>query len=140
MLYVRLEANGANLGRMYNTGFDLQVLSAFGIRGYPAPAPAPAPGIKRIKWQLPPMDVMKVNVDGSAAGTMSGGGIFRDSFSVCRGCFAMSLGSGFAFEAELATSLHAIGIAHDFGWTGLWMECDSLYVVQTLTSKNPVIS
>ncbi|KAL8459638.1 hypothetical protein ACS0TY_036108 [Phlomoides rotata] len=36
------EANGANLGRMYDTGFDLQVLSTFGIRG----CPTPAPGIK----------------------------------------------------------------------------------------------
>ncbi|KAL8456978.1 hypothetical protein ACS0TY_034996 [Phlomoides rotata] len=70
---------------------------------------------------------------------MLGGGIFQDLFSECRGCFALSLGLGFAFEAEIATALHAIGIAHDLGWTRLCMECDSLYVVQTLRLKNPVI-
>ncbi|KAL8537664.1 hypothetical protein ACS0TY_012698 [Phlomoides rotata] len=50
---------------------------------------------------------------------MMGRGIFRDSFGVCKGCFAMSLGLGFAFEAELATPLQAISITHELGWTRL---------------------
>ncbi|KAL8484656.1 hypothetical protein ACS0TY_027091 [Phlomoides rotata] len=51
----------------------------------------------------------------------------------------MSLGLSFTFEAELATTLHAIDIAHKLSWTRLWMECDSTYVVQTLRSKNLII-
>ncbi|KAL8546430.1 hypothetical protein ACS0TY_006237 [Phlomoides rotata] len=42
-------------------------------------------------------------------------------------------------EAELATTLHAIYVAYDRGWRNIWLECDSMYVVQLLRATNPII-
>ncbi|KAL8485253.1 hypothetical protein ACS0TY_027527 [Phlomoides rotata] len=88
----------------------------------------------------PPIGFMKINVDGSAAespGQLTGGGIFRDHYDMFRGCFAATHGYGFAFEAELATALLAIELAHDKGWNNLWLESDSTYVVHFLKSDLP---
>ncbi|KAL8556944.1 hypothetical protein ACS0TY_004425 [Phlomoides rotata] len=51
----------------------------------------------------------------------------------------MQLGSGYAFEAELATALHAICIAAEKGWTQVWIECDSMYVVHCLRNTDTKI-
>ena len=45
------------------------------------------------------------------------------------GCFALSLGSGFAYQAEWVGVMKAIAIAHSKGWKYLWIESDSTYVV-----------
>ncbi|KAL8525168.1 hypothetical protein ACS0TY_014697 [Phlomoides rotata] len=87
----------------------------------------------------PPAKVIKINVDGGAAGSpgsLTGGGVFRDNFGVFRGCFAVSHGRGFSFEAGLASALFAIELAHDKGWKTIWLESDSTYVVQMLKSNN----
>ncbi|KAL8458489.1 hypothetical protein ACS0TY_036128 [Phlomoides rotata] len=64
-----------------------------------------------------------------------GGGIFRDHFGLFRGCFTVTHGRGYAFEAELSTTLYAIEIAYDKGWTNIWLESDSTYVVHILKSS-----
>ncbi|KAL8479156.1 hypothetical protein ACS0TY_026131 [Phlomoides rotata] len=87
----------------------------------------------------PLFQVMKINVDGGAFGSpshLTGGGVFRDNFRVFRGCFAVSQGWGFAFEAELASALYAVELAHDRVWTNIWLESDSTYVVHILKSSN----
>ncbi|KAL8515582.1 hypothetical protein ACS0TY_014320 [Phlomoides rotata] len=122
------EANGCNIGCMKNTVFDLSVLSAFGIMGRPSKAPSSI----CIRWQPPPIRFIKVNVDGGTAGApgqLTGGGVFRDKYGVFRGCFAMQHGSGFSFEAVLATAFSAVEIAFDKQWLNLWLETDSVYVV-----------
>ncbi|KAL8468148.1 hypothetical protein ACS0TY_031402 [Phlomoides rotata] len=60
------------------------------------------------------MAMSKVNVDGGATGAPD------------LGDFTIRLGSKYAFEAELTTTLHAIFIASDKGWNQIWMECDSI--------------
>ncbi|KAL8494434.1 hypothetical protein ACS0TY_025300 [Phlomoides rotata] len=123
---------------MSNAPFDLEVLSMFRIIGRPPRAPT----IKQIRWQRPHLHYMKINVENGASGApgiLTGGGVFRDSLSVFRGCFAMTIGRGFAFEAELTTTFHALEIAINKGWKNIWMECDSLYVVQIFQSKNPEV-
>ncbi|KAL8489998.1 hypothetical protein ACS0TY_025774 [Phlomoides rotata] len=50
-----------------------------------------------------------------APGILTGGGVFCDSLSVFKGCFAMTIGRGFAFEAELTTTFHALEIAINKG-------------------------
>ncbi|KAL8522445.1 hypothetical protein ACS0TY_012557 [Phlomoides rotata] len=95
-------------GCMKNSVFELSVLSTFGIIGRPSKAPSSI----CIRWQLPPIQFIKVNVDGGAAGApgqLTGGGVFRDNYGVFRGCFAMQHGSGFAFEAELAYNILCSG-------------------------------
>ena len=80
-----------------------------------------------------------MNTDGSAFGSpgLAGcGGIFRTSRGFFKGAFAIPLGKAFAFEAELAGAIHAISYAHDFGWTNLWLECDSSYLVTLLRTRS----
>ncbi|KAL8499833.1 hypothetical protein ACS0TY_019720 [Phlomoides rotata] len=115
---------------------DLSIFVACAIVG----RPSKAPNIICIRWQRPPNQIIKINVDGGvvgAPGTLTSGGVFRDNFGVFRGCFSMTHGIGFAFEVELATALHAIEIAKMKGWRGLWIECDSIYVVQMLRVTDP---
>ncbi|KAL8513006.1 hypothetical protein ACS0TY_019250 [Phlomoides rotata] len=122
------KANDCNIGCTKNTVFDLLVLSEFGIIGRPSKAPSSI----CIRCQPPPIRFIKVNIDGGAAGApsqLTDRGVFRDNFGVFRGCFAMQHGSGFAFEVELATDFSTVEIAFDKHWLHLWLETDSVYVV-----------
>ncbi|KAL8504705.1 hypothetical protein ACS0TY_016040 [Phlomoides rotata] len=95
-----------------------------------------------IRWQCPAPSFMKANVDGGASGApglLTGGGGFRNNFGVFQGAFSLQLGSGYAFEVELVTALHAICMGADRGWTQHWMECDSMYVVQCFRCTTPSI-
>ncbi|PON53282.1 Ribonuclease H-like domain containing protein, partial [Trema orientale] len=38
-----------------------------------------------------------------------------------------------------AGAIHAISYAHDFGWTNLWLECDSSYLVTLLRARSPSV-
>ncbi|KAL8515515.1 hypothetical protein ACS0TY_014270 [Phlomoides rotata] len=119
---------------MHNAAYDLEVLSRFGITGRPQMAPA----VYCIRWQPPPCRVMKVNVNGGAAGSpgqLRGGGVFRDNFGVFRCCFAASFGAGFAFEAELATTFMALDLAFERHWNAIWLETNSSYVVHVLKAR-----
>ncbi|KAL8492867.1 hypothetical protein ACS0TY_024169 [Phlomoides rotata] len=123
---------------MRNSLADLAIISACGVKGRPPRAST----VKCVRWQLPPIGVLKINIDGSAAGSLRqliGGGIFRDHFGMFRGCFAVSHGCGYTFEAELATAFFAIELAYDKGWSNIWLESDSTYVVHILKSSSPEI-
>ncbi|KAL8494368.1 hypothetical protein ACS0TY_025253 [Phlomoides rotata] len=124
---------------MCNTPADLAITSACGVKGRPLCAPT----VKCVRWQTPLVRVLKINIDGGAAGSpgqLTRGGIFRDHFGVFRGCFTVSHGRGYAFEAELTTILFAIELAHDKGWSNIWLESDSTYVVYILKLSSPEIS
>ncbi|KAL8480976.1 hypothetical protein ACS0TY_027491 [Phlomoides rotata] len=130
-----LEASDSISAPMRNTLADLAITSACGVKGRPPWAPT----VKCVRWQTPPVGVLKKNIDGSAAGSpgqLTGWGVFRDHFGVFRGCFTVSHGSGYAFEAELATTLYAIELVHDKGWSNIWLESDSSYVVHILKSSH----
>ncbi|KAL8535021.1 hypothetical protein ACS0TY_010878 [Phlomoides rotata] len=133
---IREAGEGINAA-MRNSMEDLVILSACGVKG----RPPRAPNIRCVRWQVPPINVIKINIDGGAAGSpglLTGGEVFRDNFGVFRGCFAVSHGRGFAFEAELATTLFSIELAHDKGWNTIWLESDSTYVVHILKSIDRV--
>ncbi|KAL8491771.1 hypothetical protein ACS0TY_023386 [Phlomoides rotata] len=126
------------LGSMGNAPFNLEVLSTFRFTSRPPRVPT----IKKIRWQHPLIHHMKINVDSGASGApgiLTGGGVFRDSFSIFRGCFAMTHGRDFVFKAELDTDFHALEIVINICWKNIWMECYSLYVVQIFRSKNPEV-
>ncbi|PON56459.1 Ribonuclease H-like domain containing protein [Parasponia andersonii] len=104
--------------------------------------PSRALRIVEVHWQFPPAGWLKVNTDGSGFGSPSlagYGSIFRTSRGFCKGAFAIPLGKVFAFEVELAGAIHAISCAYDFGWTNLWLECDSTYLVTLLRKRSPSI-
>ncbi|KAL8522958.1 hypothetical protein ACS0TY_013059 [Phlomoides rotata] len=123
---------------MRNTVFDLSVLSAFGIVGRPSKAPS----VICLWWQPTPIRFVKVNVDGGATGApgrLTGDGVYRVHFGVFRGCFAMQHGSGFAFEAELATTFSVVEIAFEKRWMHIWLESDSIYVVTVFKNRNSLV-
>ena len=57
------------------------------------------------------------------------GGIFRTCRGFTKGCFARSLGAVYAFEDEIMAFILATEKAHEFGWNNIWVELDSLYVI-----------
>ncbi|KAL0307928.1 UNVERIFIED_CONTAM: Retrovirus-related Pol polyprotein from transposon RE2 [Sesamum calycinum] len=104
--------------------------------------PRKAPVIHSIQWQPPPPGWMKVNTDGCSRGQpgpSSCGGIFRNCRGFVHGCFALSLGSGFAYQAEWVGVMTAIAIAHSKGWKYLWIESDSTYAVSTPIATTEVL-
>ena len=44
-----------------------------------------------------------------------------------------------AFEAELSTVIKAIEYAFDFGWSNLWIECDSSYMISLLSCRSSIV-
>lgn len=68
-----------------------------------------------------------MNTDGIANGCQSpasSGGMFRDSFRVVRGCFAL--------RVEIFAAMHAIERFWILGWSSLWLESDSQMMVHLL--------
>ncbi|KAL8503958.1 hypothetical protein ACS0TY_022623 [Phlomoides rotata] len=132
------EAGAGISAPIRNSLTDLAIISACGVKGCSPRAPT----IKCVHWQLPPVGVLKINIDGSAAGSpvlLTGGGVFRDHFGVFRGFFVVMHGRSFAFEAELATTLFAIELAYEKCWFNIWLESDSTYVVHILNLGCPEI-
>ena len=56
-----------------------------------------------------------------------------------KGCFAILLGRVFAFEAELLAASLAINFAWKYGWHRIWLESDSTYMVQLLSSRSKLV-
>ena len=69
-------------------------------------------------------------------GTGGAGGVFCIYCGFVKGCFHVSLFDCYAFEAELYAFISAVNRAHHFGWDRIWIECDSLYVVNLLRSRS----
>ncbi|KAL8485527.1 hypothetical protein ACS0TY_027713 [Phlomoides rotata] len=72
-------------------------------------------------------------------GRITVGGVYCDSFGVFIGCFVITHGMGFAFDAELATAFSAIEMAYDKNWRNIWLECDSVYVVSVLKTHDSAV-
>ncbi|KAI9181501.1 hypothetical protein LWI28_015585 [Acer negundo] len=132
------EANRLDIGYMHNCMDDLLILRRFGLQGRPSKAPV----IKSVIWSPSAPSWIKVNTDGATIGSLGFGGcggIFRNCRAFVKGCFAIPLGQVFAFEAELLTASLAINFAWKYGWHRLWLESDSSYVVQLLSSRSEMV-
>ncbi|XP_065881606.1 uncharacterized protein [Euphorbia lathyris] len=104
-----------------------------------SPRPPLAPNIIPVHWLKPPPGWIKVNVDGSAFGTpgeAGAGGIFRNYRGFPNGCFAFSTPLSFAYMAELRAAIFAIELAWETNWHQLWVESDSIYVVNLLRHRS----
>ncbi|XP_057811613.1 uncharacterized protein LOC131025845 [Salvia miltiorrhiza] len=130
-----MDNNFQKLGHMDNNWKDYLILRHIGVRS----RPSPPPDFVNIYWSTPSPPWIKVNTDGSAAGApglIAAGGVFHDNWNVVRGFFHYKGGVGFAFEAELLAIISAIQIAHARGWLDLWIEVDSIYVVNLLQKRS----
>ncbi|KAK3225743.1 hypothetical protein Dsin_005605 [Dipteronia sinensis] len=129
------DANRLGIGCMRNCVDDLLILRRFDLYGRPARAPV----IRSVIWSPPAPGWIKVNTDGAALsspGVGGCGGVFRNCRAFVKGCFAVPLGQVFAFEAELLAASMAINFAWQNGWHRIWLESDSSYVVQLLSSRS----
>lgn len=129
------EINKLSIGHMHNSQDDLLRLHSLRLCGHPSKSPK----IIEVLWHTPPPGWIKCNTDGSALGapgTASCGGVFRNSRGFVKGCFSISIGIAFAFEAELLSVIIAIEAASQRNWNHLWLECDSTYVVGLLNTKS----
>ena len=119
-----LEIDSLSKGNMKNYVKEFCILCAIGLSGHPAKSSC----VTEVLWKPPSLHWVKVNTDDAARGShglASTGGIFRDHFGSCIGCFATSLGVATSFEAELHVVIHAVNLAWEKGWCSLRIECDS---------------
>lgn len=73
---------------------------------------------------------MKCNTDGASnSQAASSGGLFRDSEANFLLGFSENVGQENAYFAELSAAMRAIEIASQQNWTQLWLESDSMLVV-----------
>ncbi|KAK2647131.1 hypothetical protein Ddye_022326 [Dipteronia dyeriana] len=120
---------------MRNCVDDLLIIRRFDLCGRPARAPV----IRSVIWSPPAPGWTKVNIDGvalSSPGAGGCGGIFCNCRAFVKGCFAVPLDHVFAFEVELLAASIAINFAWHNGWHRIWLESDSSYVVQLLSSRS----
>ncbi|KAK2646167.1 hypothetical protein Ddye_021362 [Dipteronia dyeriana] len=129
------DANRLEIRCMRNCIDDLLILHHFELRGRPVRAPV----IRSVIWSPPALGWTKVNTDGAALsspGARGCGGIFLNCRAFVKGYFAVPLDHVFAFEAELLAASIAINFAWKNGWHRIWLESDSSYVVQLLSSRS----
>ena len=101
--------------------------------------PSKAPRILEVNWRPLPSGCLKVNTDEATVGSPSltgCAGIFHTYMGFVKGCFVIPFSVCFAFEAELAATVHTIDYAWTFGWRRLWLESDSAFVVAILRSRS----
>ncbi|XVE56320.1 hypothetical protein DITRI_Ditri04bG0000200 [Diplodiscus trichospermus] len=97
--------------------------------------PPKAPEVIEVGWRKPLSGWLKVNTnDAALASPRPAGavGVFKNCFGNVIGYYTLPLGIALAFYEELATIVNAIFFASEKGWSRLWIESDSLYVVSIL--------
>ncbi|XP_057791327.1 uncharacterized protein LOC131008468 [Salvia miltiorrhiza] len=114
--FKELDASSFKIGSVSNSWRDYLITRSLGVVSRASPPPL----MIEVYWWPPVGQWIKVNTDGSAAGSP--------------GAIAAG-GRGYAFEAELHAVITAIAIAHARGWMFLWIEADSMYVVNLLSSR-----
>ncbi|XP_057811497.1 uncharacterized protein LOC131025722 [Salvia miltiorrhiza] len=133
--FLEVDTSFSKLGCINNTWADYLIIRKLGVKVHQRPPPE----FTSVFWSSPAFAWIKANTDGSAVGTpgrICAGGVFRDWRGFVRGCFHVEGGTGYAFEAELLGIITAINFAHHCGWTKIWFEVDSAYVVNTLSTKS----
>jgi ribonuclease HI len=103
--------------------------------------PPPPPSIKQVNWTRLPFNWVKCNTDGASRGSPGAsycGGIFRDHLGTFLGAFSANIGVATSLYAEICVAIYAIEFALARGWTNLWLECDSLLLVQAFSNVHLV--
>ena len=67
-----------------------------------------------------------------APGRATAGGVFKDHKGVVIGALCFNVRIGKAFLAEILTFIQGIEFAFQHGWRRLWIELDSMAVIQCL--------
>jgi ribonuclease HI len=102
-----------------------------------------APVLKEVCWQPPVGNWIKCNIDGASNGNpglSSCGGIFRDNEANFIYAFAEPLGTSTSYVAELCGAMRALEIAFQKHWQHLWIETDSMLVVEAFKNPNKPVA
>lgn len=92
-------------------------------------------------WQPPLANWWKVNTDGSLTKNPQNsacGCIFRDSHGFTVGCFAQNLSTNSVFIAEMFDAILAIEIAVHNNRLNLWLETDSMLLLQAFKNADMI--
>ncbi|WJX41072.1 hypothetical protein P8452_28481 [Trifolium repens] len=131
------QAASHSKGHMFSSIQEFSVIKYFGANCHPPPPPS----IKQVNWIRPPFNWVKCNTDGASRGSpgaSSCGGIFRDHLGTFLGAFSANIGVATSLYAEICAAIYAIEFALARGWTNLWLECDSLLLVQAFSNAHLV--
>lgn len=120
---------------MHNLVSNLIVLKKLGVPGSLKKSLKIIP----VHWSLFAVGWIKVNTNQATNGSpgLAGGiGVFRNHFGTVMGYFLCPLGSKMAFVAKLETIIQALKFDKLHGCTHIWLEADSFYTVQLLSSHS----
>ena len=122
-------------GHVGHSVMDITILRGLGVQSRPRRAPLCIP----VHWLPPQVGWVKLNTDGMAHGSpgrAASGGVFRNHMGVVIGAYCFDVGIGTAFLAEISALIQGIEYAHQRGWHMLWIEVDSMAVLQCLQSPS----
>ncbi|XP_020599497.1 uncharacterized protein LOC110038913 [Phalaenopsis equestris] len=124
-------------GIAHNCLINIQKLSKYrkfpDILTYPALCAPKFPKFSLVCWQPPHLEWVKVNTNGSYLASHAGmGGIFRDSYGACLLFFHSPVMDEDPLEAEAQDIFWAISLARKLGIRNLWLESDSLILINIL--------
>lgn len=91
-----------------------------------------APKVRVVDWHPPFTGLIKFNIDGSSRGNsgISGArGVLRDSYGLTLGMFSMSVGSTWAYVAEVKAILNALLFCKNHDFNNVIIESDSTLAV-----------
>jgi ribonuclease HI len=94
-------------------------------------------------WMLPFLNWTKYNTDGASCGNpclASCGGVFRDHNVDFLLAFVEPLGIASSYFAEFSGAIKAIEIAFDNHRNNLWLETDSMLVVNAFKNQNNCVA
>ncbi|KAG2411275.1 hypothetical protein I3760_Q015100 [Carya illinoinensis] len=97
--------------------------------------------LKYIKWEMPEVGTVKLNVDGGARnnpGEAGGGGIIRDSRGRCIAGFAHNYGIASNTVAECRALLDGLRLCKQLKFQNVLVESDSLVVMDWVTSGDEI--
>ncbi|XP_057456943.1 uncharacterized protein LOC130747902 [Lotus japonicus] len=103
--------------------------------------PKPSTVPRQISWLPPDTGILKCNVDGASKGNpgISGvGGVIRDSNRIFLGYFAIGIGFGWAFEAEVKAILHGLMFCQQFLFRNIVLESDSTTAIGWVVSRDKI--
>ena len=93
------------------------------------------------RWNTPPNGWIKGNFDGAAKGNLGRvgcGGVLRDHVGNIIDAIAVPIGHSNSHIVEATTALYTMKLAADLGHPKLWLEGDSLNIINILNNKNTI--
>ena len=94
-----------------------------------------------VLWSSPPLGWLKANFDGYAKenlGKARFGGVLRDHYRIVVDSMSIPIGHSTSYKAEAIAALYTVKMAVETGYRNLWLEGNSLNIINMLNNKNMV--